>query len=79
MPTAYTIPARWAIDAGRHARRRKLSEWPAREQQRFRNVEAMFARGVDPYARLLAQAKYLCFKTLLSYRMNDAHGFAFLH
>ena len=49
------------------------------EQQRFRNVEAMFARGVNPYARLLAEAKNRGLEALLSYRMNDAHGMAFLH
>ena len=31
--------------------------WPASEQQRFRNVQAMFDAGIDPYAVLLAEAK----------------------
>jgi len=31
--------------------------WPASEQQRFRNVQAFFDAGADPYAVLLAEAK----------------------
>ena len=53
-------------------------QWPAREEQRFRNVEAMFAQGVDPYALLLAEAKQRGVEALLTYRMNDAHDSRFL-
>jgi len=52
-------------------------EFPT-EEQRFRNVEAMFAQGVDPYALLLAEAQERGLEALLSYRMNDAHGCTFL-
>jgi hypothetical protein len=52
--------------------------WPAREKQRFRNVEAMFTRGIDPYAFLLAQARKRSLESLISYRMNDAHGNPFV-
>lgn len=54
-------------------------EWPAREKQRFHNVEAMFAQGIDPYAILLAEAKKHGLESLISYRMNDAHGYTFVH
>jgi hypothetical protein len=54
-------------------------QWPPSERQRFTNIEAMFAQGVDPYALLLAEAKKRGLESLLTYRMNDAHGFSFLH
>ncbi len=54
------------------------AKWPRSEQQRFRNVEAMFAEGVDPYALLLAEARRHGLESLLTYRMNDIHGDAFL-
>ncbi len=54
------------------------AKWPQSEQQRFRNVEAMFAAGVDPYALLLAEARRHGLEALLTYRMNDIHGDAFL-
>ncbi|HEY1785021.1 MAG TPA: hypothetical protein VGG30_05700, partial [Pirellulales bacterium] len=50
-------------------------KWPAWEQMRFTNVEAMFAQGVDPYALLLAEAKRRGLESLLTYRMNDIHDF----
>ena len=56
---------------------RKKWEFPT-EQQRFRNVEAMFAQGVDPYTLILAEAKKRGLEALLSYRMNDCHGVSFL-
>jgi hypothetical protein len=54
------------------------AKWPASEQQRFHNVEAMFANGVDPYALLLAEGRRHGLESLLTYRMNDIHGDAFL-
>jgi len=58
----------------------KRKNWEfASEPIRFRNVEAMFAQGVDPYAVMLAEAKKRGLEALLSYRMNDAHGCSFLH
>ncbi len=53
-------------------------KWPQLEQQRFRNVEAMFAAGVDPYALLLAEARRHGLEALLTYRMNDIHGDSYL-
>ena len=38
----------------------------------------MFARGVDPYALLLAEARRHGLEALLTYRMNDIHGDPFL-
>jgi hypothetical protein len=54
------------------------AKWRPSEQQRFHNVEAMFAAGVDPYALLLAEARRHGLEALLTYRMNDIHGDAFL-
>ncbi len=54
------------------------AKWPPSEQQRFHNVEAMFAEGVDPYALLLAEARRHGLEALLTYRMNDIHGDPFL-
>jgi len=54
------------------------AKWRPSEQQRFHNVEAMFAAGVDPYALLLAEARRYGLEALLTYRMNDIHGDAFL-
>lgn len=39
----------------------------------LRNLDAMFAQGVDPYALLLAETRRRGVEALLSYRMNDAH------
>ncbi|MGC8642239.1 MAG: exo-alpha-sialidase [Isosphaeraceae bacterium] len=52
--------------------------WPASEEQRFRNVQAMFDAGIDPYAVLLAEAKKRGLEALLTFRVNDAHGNDFL-
>ena len=54
------------------------AKWPPSEEQRFRNVEAMFAAGVDPYALLLSEARRHGLEALLTYRMNDIHGDAYL-
>ena len=56
-----------------------FKDLPASEQQRYHNVAAMFSRGIDPYAVLLAEAKQRGLEALLSYRMNDAHGANFLY
>jgi neutral ceramidase len=49
------------------------AKWPAWEQQLFQNVQAMFAKGEDPYALLLAEAKKRGLESLVTYRMNDIH------
>lgn len=54
------------------------AQWPPGERQRFANVRAWFAAGVDPYAVLLAEARKRGLETLLTFRMNDAHGNDFL-
>jgi hypothetical protein len=53
--------------------------WPVYEQQRFRNMSAMLAKGDDPYAALLAEAKRRGMEALLTFRMNDAHGCKYLY
>ena len=49
------------------------AKWPAWEEQRFGNVEAMLAQGHDPFALLLAEARRRGIESLLTYRMNDIH------
>ena len=56
----------------------KRSMWPASEQQRFKNMEAFFEAGTDPYAVMLSEAKKRGVEALLTFRMNDAHGNDFL-
>ncbi len=52
--------------------------WPAHERQRYKNMSAFFAAGVDPYAIILAEAKKYGMEALLTFRMNDDHGNDFL-
>ena len=49
------------------------AKWPAWEEQRFTNIEAMLAQGHDPFALLLAEARRRGIEALLTYRMNDIH------
>lgn len=53
-------------------------KWTEYESQRYKNVEAMFEAGTDPYAVLLVEAKKRGLEALLTFRMNDAHGNDFL-
>jgi hypothetical protein len=39
----------------------------------LRNLDTLFAQGVDPYALLLDEARRRGVEALLTYRMNDAH------
>lgn len=54
------------------------AEWPAAEQQRFKNMQAFFEAGTDPYAVMLAEARRRGREALLTFRMNDDHGDSFL-
>ena len=54
------------------------AKWPASERQRFKNLQAFFDAGADPYAILLAEAKRRGCEALLTFRMNDDHGDDFL-
>ena len=54
------------------------AKWPASEQQRFKNLQAFFDTGEDPYAIMLAEAKRRGLEALLTFRMNDDHGNDFL-
>src|SRR5204863_2279935 len=54
------------------------AKWGASEKTRFATMEKFFARGEDPYAILLAQAKKKGLEAMLSFRVNDAHGYEML-
>ena len=54
------------------------AKWPESEKQRFQNLQAFFANGVDPYAIMLAETKRRGREALLTFRMNDDHGNDFL-
>lgn len=54
------------------------AHWPASEKQRFENLRAFFAKGIDPYAVMLAETRRRGREALLSFRMNDDHGNDFL-
>ena len=54
------------------------ANWPATEVQRFENMDAFFDAGIDPYAVMLAEAKDRGIESLLTFRVNDAHGNDFL-
>jgi hypothetical protein len=54
------------------------AKWPAHERQRFANLRAFFDAGLDPYAVVVGEARRRGLETLLTFRMNDAHGNDFL-
>lgn len=54
------------------------AKWSAWETQRFANMQEFFARGEDPYAILLARARQRGLEAMLSFRVNDAHGYEML-
>ena len=53
-------------------------QWPPGEKQRSENLKRFFDAGIDPYAVMLAETKRRNRETLLSFRVNDAHGNDFL-
>jgi len=59
-------------------RDQRAEKWPRHEQQRVENVERFFAQGVDPFALLFSEARQQGLETLITFRMNDAHGNEFL-
>lgn len=54
------------------------AKWPASEQQRFKNVKALFDANADPYSIMLAETRKRGREALLAFRMNDDHGNEFL-
>lgn len=54
------------------------AKWGAHERQRHASVQALFDAGIDPYAVILGAARRRGLETLLTFRMNDAHGNDFL-
>jgi hypothetical protein len=57
---------------------KERTKWPASEKQLSENLRRFFEAGDDPYAAMLAEAKRRGREALLTFRMNDAHGFDFL-
>jgi hypothetical protein len=53
-------------------------KWPPSEVVRFETIQRYFDTGVDPYAVIFAEAKLKGLETLLTFRVNDAHGNDFL-
>ena len=47
--------------------------WPPTTGQWVENLEGFYARGADPYATMIDQARKKGREVLLSFRMNDAH------
>lgn len=71
-------PTKIGTMRGKHSTPTERAKWPASEQQRFKNLQAFFDAGVDPYAVMLAEIKRRGREALLSFRMNDDHGNDFL-
>lgn len=57
------------------ADRERWGQW---ENTRFETMNKFYARGEDPYAIILAQAKQKGIEAILSFRVNDAHGYEML-
>lgn len=71
-------PSRTGTMRGTRSTPAERAAWPRREQQRFENIQAFYDAGVDPYAVIFAEAKRRGLETLITFRMNDAHGNDFL-
>jgi hypothetical protein len=71
-------PTRVGTMRGTLSTAEERTAWPAAEKQRFKNLQAFFESGVDPYAIMLAEAKRRGCEALLTFRMNDDHGNDFL-
>lgn len=54
------------------------AKWGAWENMRFETMNKFFARGEDPYAIMLAQARKKGLEAMLSFRVNDSHGYEML-
>ena len=71
-------PTRVGTQRGVLSTPEERTRWSAHERQRWVNLEQFAALGVDPYAFLLAEARRKGLETLITFRMNDAHGNDFL-
>ncbi|MBL9138120.1 MAG: hypothetical protein JNK85_19790 [Verrucomicrobiales bacterium] len=71
-------PTRVGTQRGALSTEVERAAWSAHERQRFTNLASFFASGIDPYAFLFAEARRRGLETLLTFRMNDAHGNDFL-
>lgn len=54
------------------------NRWSPHERQRFETLERFTREGVDPYAVIFDAARRAGLETLLTFRINDAHGNDFL-
>jgi hypothetical protein len=71
-------PTRVGTQRGDLSTPEEQSRWSPHEQQRRKNIQEFFNAGVDPYAFLFAEARRRGLETLITFRMNDAHGNDFL-
>ncbi len=71
-------PTRMGTLRGTLSTAEERARWSPHERQRFENLERFYGAGIDPYAVLLAEARRRELETLLTFRMNDAHGNDFL-
>lgn len=75
---AMYYPTKVGTMRGTHSTPEERAKWPPSEVQRFRNLQAFFDDGVDPYAILFAEARRHGREALLTFRINDDHGVDFL-
>jgi hypothetical protein len=71
-------PTRVGTQRGALSTLEERAKWSAHERQREINIAGFFQQGIDPYAFLFAEARRRGLETLLTFRMNDAHGNDFL-
>ncbi|MCC7375808.1 MAG: hypothetical protein IT581_14215 [Verrucomicrobiales bacterium] len=71
-------PTRVGTMRGALSTAEERAKWSAHERQRETNIASFFQQGIDPYAFLFAEARRKGLETVLTFRMNDAHGNDFL-
>jgi GNAT superfamily N-acetyltransferase len=75
---AMYYPTRVGTMRGALSSPEERAKWPASERQLSENLQRFLQANVDPHAVMLAEAKRRGREALLTFRMNDAHGFDFL-
>lgn len=71
-------PTRVGTLRGTRSTAEERARWSAHERQRFETVQAFQAAGIDPYQVVFEEARRRGLETLITFRMNDAHGNDFL-
>lgn len=71
-------PTRVGTQRGTLSSDAEKTGWSKGERQRFATMEAFFGAGLDPYAVLINEGRRRGLETLITFRMNDAHGNDFL-